>query len=135
MNQQEQPPPPPAPPCCSPCDEFEVVFRFTSTMSSDFVANEYESTPGKAAAIFRNKACKLKRFGVFRNQTTRNTQMNITPYSLLKFCHTLMLKFSLALVSMNITPYSLPLSSPSLIDTCLFFIISRLTYIRQERII
>lgn len=35
---------------------------------------------------------------------------------------TLMLKFSLALVSMNITPCSLPFSSPSLIDTCLFFI-------------
>lgn len=58
MNQQEQPPPPP-PPCCSPCDELEVFFRFTSTMSSDLVADEYESIPGNAAAIFLNKACDI----------------------------------------------------------------------------
>lgn len=69
MNHQHEQPPP----CWSPWDEFEVAFRLTSTISSVFMF-EYESIPGNAAAILRNK-------GLILNPAFALVSMNITPYS------------------------------------------------------
>lgn len=47
------------PDSCCDCDPFELLdLRFTSTMSSCFVEDSV-SIPGNAAAIFRNRACKM----------------------------------------------------------------------------